>query len=167
VNLALPAFLEPHRRRILQWIRYAAVSVVANLTTVTVLGVLVGVVDFAAGWSNVVATAVATIPSFELNRRWVWSERGRSSLTGEVIPFWIWAFAELGLSSLAVHLMGQYATAAGWDRPLRTFVLEVTTIATTGLLWIVQFFLFDRVLFARRRPAPEAVDTDDDRRLAA
>jgi putative flippase GtrA len=130
--------------------RYMGASVVANATTLTVLGVLVGVLDFDAGWSNVIATAVATIPSFELNRRWVWHRDGRSSWGREVIPFWVWAFLELGISSLAVHLMGLHATAAGWSRPVRTGALEATTIGTTGALWIVQFFLFDRVLFRRR-----------------
>jgi putative flippase GtrA len=139
------------RPRLAQIARYAAVSVVANVTTITVLGVLVGIVDFDAGWSNVIATAVATVPSFELNRRWVWGRSGQASMLTEVAPFWVWAFFELAISSLAVHLMGDHATTAGWSRAARTLAVEVTTIGTTGLLWLVQFVLFDRVLFKSRR----------------
>ncbi|HEY0398177.1 MAG TPA: bifunctional glycosyltransferase family 2/GtrA family protein, partial [Acidimicrobiia bacterium] len=52
-------------------LRYATVSAVATITSLTVLGVLVATGTLSAGWANVVATAVGTIPSFELNRRWV------------------------------------------------------------------------------------------------
>jgi putative flippase GtrA len=146
----LPFGLEAFRPRLAQLARYAAVSVVANATTLTVLGILVGIVNFDAGWSNIIATAVATIPSFELNRRWVWGKQGQRSMSAEVVPFWVWAFLELAISSFTVHLMGEHATAAGWSRSLRTLVLEATTIGTTGALWAVQFVLFDRVLFRHR-----------------
>lgn len=145
--------LARHRLRLLQLWRYVATSVVANLTTITVLGLLVGVVRFDAGWSNVIATAAATIPAFELNRRWVWAKQGRASVGREMLPFWAWAFFELAISSLAVHLMGEHATAAGWSRPLRTLVLEVTSIGTTGCLWVIQFFVFERWLFKTRSSA--------------
>ena len=46
-----------------------------------------------AGWANVVATAAGTVPSFELNRRWVWNKTGRRSFArrdrpvlGAVVP---------------------------------------------------------------------------------
>lgn len=159
----LNAALARHRLRLLQLWRYVATSVVANLTTITVLGVLVGVIRFDAGWSNVIATAVATVPSFELNRRWVWQKTGEASLGREMLPFWVWAFLELALSSLAVHLMGEHATAAGWSRSLRTVVLEMTSIGTTGGLWLVQFLLFDRWLFKRgpgMRPAGPSLRSD-------
>lgn len=150
------ALLDRWKPRIAQFSRYAATSVIANLTTITVLGILVGLVNFDAGWSNVIATAVATIPSFELNRRWVWGKRSQRSMTKEVLPFWVWAFLELAISSLVVHFVGVHATAVGWSRPVRTFAVEVATVGTTGVLWVVQFVLFDRVLF---RTKPEAEPT--------
>ena len=58
----------------------------------------------AAGWANVVATAVGTVPSFELNRRWVWGRRDERSLLTQVVPFCVLSFAGLGLSTLTVSL---------------------------------------------------------------
>ncbi len=147
--------LSPHGPRLVKLWRYTATSIVANLTTISVLGFMVGLVHFDAGWSNVIATATATLPAFELNRRWVWGRDGRSSVGAEMLPFWIWAFAELAISSFAVHLMGEHATSARWSTSLRTVVVEATSIGTTGCLWVLQFFLFDRVLFRQRRPAAE------------
>ena len=59
------------RARVGKLLRYAAVSAVSTATSLTVLALLVGVVNAPAGWANVAATAIGTVPSFELNRRWV------------------------------------------------------------------------------------------------
>ena len=68
-------------------VRYATVSVIATAVSLTVLGVLVGTSVVSAGWANVIATAVGTVPSFELNRRWVWHANGRRSMRAEIVPF--------------------------------------------------------------------------------
>jgi DNA-binding CsgD family transcriptional regulator len=50
----------------------------------------------------VIATSAGIVPSFELNRRWVWSKRGSRSLGREIGPLCVLSFAGLGLSTLAV-----------------------------------------------------------------
>ena len=90
------------RAAALRLFRYAGVSAVATATSLTVLFVLVGLVGLPAAWSNVAATAVGTIPSFELNRRWVWACRDRRSLLGQIVPFTVLSFAGLLLSTAAV-----------------------------------------------------------------
>lgn len=127
--------------------RYAAVSVVSTLTSLTVLGVLVGVLSAPAGWANVIATTVATVPSFELNRRWVWTRRGDRSFLREVAPFAALSFTGLVISTLNVHLVGLWATSADWGRLLRTVAIEVTNVGTFGCLWLFQYVLCDRFLF--------------------
>ncbi|HSS08396.1 MAG TPA: GtrA family protein, partial [Acidimicrobiales bacterium] len=67
---------------ILKLIRYATVSAISTAVSLTILGTLVATNATTAGWANVVATAVGTVPSFELNRRWVWKKRGRRSVLG-------------------------------------------------------------------------------------
>ena len=69
----------------------------------TVLGVLVTATAMPAGLANVIATAVGTVPSFELNRRWVWRKTGKRSLRGEVGPFWVLSFRGAG----ALHADGE------------------------------------------------------------
>ena len=61
------------RGRLRHFAKYALVSVVATLTSLTTLGLLVGLGGWSSVWANVLATSVGTVPSFELNRRWVWS----------------------------------------------------------------------------------------------
>jgi putative flippase GtrA len=132
-------------RSVRKWFKYATVSAIATATSLTILGILVGVVGAPAGWANVCATAVGIVPSFELNRRWVWGRSGRRSLSAEVGPFVTLAFVELLLSTAAVHLA---STWAAHKAPMqRTMFVEAASVATFGSLWLVQFVVCDRALF--------------------
>ncbi len=137
-------------RRLGQLLRYGAVSIVATTTSLVVLGVLVMTRTLAPGWANLVATAVGTIPSFELNRRWVWHRDGAASTRREVLPFAAMSAAGLVLSTLAVSAAGRWTDAAGLTGATRTVVIQAASIAAFGALWLVQFVILDRVLFADR-----------------
>ena len=141
--------------RLRQWLRYGTVSIVATVTSMTVLGVLVTATAMPAGLANVIATAVGTVPSFELNRRWVWRKTGKRSLRGEVGPFWVLSFAGLALSTLTVSVAAAWAAHAGVSGATRTVVIEVANVAVFGSLWIAQFLVLDRILF-RSTDAPAA-----------
>ena len=140
----------PKLRRL---IRYGAVSAVSSTLSLSILGVLVATRTLPAGWANVVATAAGIIPSFELNRRWVWGRSGRRSLLAEVGPFWAMSFAGLALSTLAVSLAAAFATSSGLSTGMRTLAIEAASIAAWGSIWLAQFVVLDRVLFADRTGA--------------
>lgn len=151
------------RRRLSKFLRYASVSAVATTTSLSVLGVAVGLLGMAAGWANVLATAVGTVPSFELNRRWVWGKGGRRSVRAEVIPFVALSFAGLAISTLAVHTAATWADGRGWSSLARTALVMTTNLISFGSLWVFQFVLLDRLLFrspdtAGRRHVPDAGD---------
>jgi putative flippase GtrA len=138
--------------RLRQWLRYGTVSIIATVTSMTVLGVLVTATTMPAGVANVLATAVGTVPSFELNRRWVWRKTGKRSIRGEVGPFWILSFTGLALSTVTVSVAAAWASHAGVDGTMRTVVIEAASVAAFGSLWIAQFVILDRILF-RSAPA--------------
>jgi putative flippase GtrA len=151
-----PVAWHAHRATVARLVRYAAVSLVATATSLVTLGVLVGMFGWPAAWSNVVATAVGTVPSFELNRRWVWSSRTSRSLLRQIVPFCALSFAGLVLSTLAVGVVS--AHTMGWSRFDHTVAVETANLSAYGALWIIQYQLLDRVLFSRpRNPVPEAV----------
>jgi putative flippase GtrA len=155
-----------HRARIARLIRYGTVSIVSTTTSLVVLGVLVGGFAAPAAWSNVLATAVGTVPSFELNRRWVWGRRGRRSLAAEVVPFCVLSFSGLVLSTLAVHVAA--GATANWSRAAHTTAVELANVAAFGSLWIVQFVLLDRVLFRTRdAKQPRPLGCADTERLGS
>jgi putative flippase GtrA len=138
-------------------LRYSAVSGVSTITSLSILGMMVGGFAINAGLANVVATTVGTVPSFELNRRWVWVQRGPRSLFSQVVPFCSLSFAGLVLSTLCVRLVS--AWSSGWSRGHHTMAVEFANLGAYGSLWVVQYVVLDRVLF--RVTAPQLAGPGD------
>lgn len=136
--------------------RYAGVSAISTTVSLTVLAALVGSGVTTAGWANVIATAVGTVPSFELNRRWVWGRAGSRSLAGEVVPFCTLSFLSLALSTVAVSRATGWAAAAGWQGTGRAAVAMAASLASFGSMWVLQYVVLDRMLFGRRAGGPGA-----------
>jgi len=135
-------------------LRYAAVSAVTTTISQTILAVLVATRTTGAVTANVIATMVGTVPSFELNRRWVWNKHGRRSLGGEMLPFAVLSAAGLGLSSLAVAIASHFVEH--WSTTTRTLTIQLASVTAFGIVWLVQFVLLDKVLFRRRATATAA-----------
>jgi putative flippase GtrA len=126
-----------------------------SLVTLTTAGV-------AATTANIVTTALATIPSYQLNRRWTWGKQGSSDLWREVVPFWAMSFAGLALSTVTVGIADRWAARAHVTGALHTVAVLVGHLGGFGLLWAVQFVVLDRVVFARvprtAEPSPGGSD---------
>ena len=131
-------------------IRYSAVSLVSTTTSLVTLAVLVGLIGAPAIGSNILATAVGTVPSFELNRRWVWKTPGRRSLLGQIVPFCALSFTGLVVSTLAVGVVS--GRTSGWSGPGRTVAVLAANVTAYGALWIVQYQMLDRFLFRSSGP---------------
>ena len=135
--------------------RCLSVSVFTTLLSMVVLVVLV-TADVRPWLANVVATAVGTVPSYVLNRRWVWGLRDTSDPWREVAPFWVLSFAGLVVSTLAVDRADHVAASLHLTGATRTVGLLAANVAAFGVLWVVRFLLLDRVLF--RRPPVAATE---------
>jgi putative flippase GtrA len=150
-----------HRVLLRRVVRYGSVSAISTVTSLTILGVLVGVFGFSALWSNVIATAVGTIPSFELNRRWVWSQSSPRSLLRQALPYCLLSFSGLILSSIAVHVAANATTNS--TRLVHTAAVEFANFGAYGALWLFQFVLCDRILFAAKRDTTDPAGTTSPR----
>ncbi len=127
--------------------RYGAVSIITSLVVMSVLGVLVGVIDAPAGWSNVAATCVGIALSYELNRRWAWAGRTDGRTTAQVVSFTTINLTGLVLSTVAVHTVAVMSSQHHLSRLIRTGAVESVNIAAWGVLWVIQFLLLDRFVF--------------------
>jgi putative flippase GtrA len=130
--------------------RCMGVSVITTIVSLTTLAAAIAGFGLEAWIANVLATAVATVPSYHLNRRWTWGKKDASDLWRELMPFWLLSFAGLVLSTLAVALTDSWLHGSHLGEPLRTLVILTAHLSGFGLLWIAQFVLLERVLFARR-----------------
>jgi len=92
-------YATPHGTRMF---RYTMVSVITTAFSLGLLALVYGVLHL---WSEVpsaiFANAVATAPSYYLNRKSAWGKSGKSHLSKEVLPFWAASCAGLVLSTFA------------------------------------------------------------------
>ncbi len=130
---------------------------IASVVSVAVSSVVLFLTFYVLGlWSavtcNVVATTVAALPSYYLNRRWAWGKVGRSHLLKEVVPFWALALLGLGLSTWAVHLADRFGSDIASSHLGRAIVVIAAQVAGFGVVWVGKFIIFNRLLFVDRPP---------------
>jgi putative flippase GtrA len=127
-------------------LRYGTISVVSTVISLTGLFVFYRWIGLDPTWSNILATCIATVPYYYLNRIWVFKKSGRSHLTKEVLPFWTIAIVSLVLSTLAVKFAGSQVHSIS-SKNVRGVILVAANFATYGILWIAKFIVFNRFLF--------------------
>jgi putative flippase GtrA len=139
--------------------RYSMASVVSVVVSVGLLVVFDGVFRWSAVVSSTAATAIATLPSYELNRKWAWGKSGRGHLWREVVPFWVLAFIGWAFSTYSVKVTEGSLEHSSLGHLTRTGIIAVVYIGAFGVLWIVKFIIFNKVLFADRpEELPPALD---------
>lgn len=144
------------RTRYRKPIRYGMVSAVAVVTGQSVLIFSSAVLDMRPVWANVTSVMIGTIPSYLLNRAWVWGKRGTHRFWREVAPFWFMALLGLAFSTLLVHLASQWNDA--------TIVVSMANLSAFGILWVAKYLFLDAVLFK----VEDILDpTDDDEPVGA
>jgi len=146
-------------------IRFGSVSAISTVVGIVSLGIFIGLLGYPVVWSNILAKGIATIPAFELSRRWVWAQSGERSILRQAVPFALLSFAGLVLSTFAVHLAVD-ATAHS-SRLVHTATAELASIASYVPLLLIQFLLCDRVLFRSARLARSTQLEVRDTRTAA
>ena len=142
-----------------KWVRYSMVSVIAVIISQALLAFAFGVVHWSARWANVFAVGVSAIPSYYLNRAWVWGKRGRSHLMKEVIPFWSMAFIGLVFSTITADLAERWAAKNIDSHLITTGVVMAASLAAFGILWGVKFVILNKLMFVHRgEELPAALD---------
>lgn len=134
-----------HFRRL--W-KYASVSIVSTLVTQVVLFLTYHIWNVGSAVEcNVIATVVASIPAYYLNRAWTWGKRGRSRLWGEVVPFWTIALVAMVLSTAAVGLAAHNADRIASGSLAHALIVNGANLFTYAVLWTARYFVLNRWLF--------------------
>jgi putative flippase GtrA len=133
----LTKLIEQHGRRLM---RYAGVSVIGVIVGQTLLFMFYEAVGLGATSANVLAVMIGTVPSYLLNRAWVWGKSGSHSVRAEIVPFWGMAVLGLILSTALVAVVSRYTDA--W------LMINAANLSAFGSLWLAKYVILDRVLFA-------------------
>src|SRR5579871_422434 len=138
--------------------RYAVVSVISTVITLGLLYLFFRTFHVGSAlFSNVLATMIATLPAYYLNRNWAWGKTGKSHVMREVVPFWVIAVIGLVLSSVAVDFADRAAHHLNAGHKLETLLVEGANFATYAVIWVGKFLLFNKVLFVDRAEGLEDV----------
>ena len=128
-------------------IKYTLVSVIAVVVTLVAFVLLNGVLRMDAIPSNILSVTAGGIPSYWLNRRWVWQKTGKSHPWKEHLPFWTMNFAGLALSTWWVALAEHWGLRHLDSHTLRTAVNAGANLAAFGALWVGKFVVFHKFMF--------------------
>jgi putative flippase GtrA len=119
--------------------RYLAISVFSTAITQVLIFLFVDGFGWHGAVANVAAVCISSVPSYLLNRRWVWRKVGAHSLSREVAPFWLMNLLGLALSTIfaaiAYHIWGT------------GLAVSLANMAGFGVLWIAKFLVLDTYLF--------------------
>jgi putative flippase GtrA len=134
------------------------VSVISALTSLVILTIVFGVLRL---WGEVVSTLFANlmagIPSYYLNRKWVWGKGGRSHIWREIVPFFVMSLSGILFALYAASLAHNFADTHHLQHLARTILVVGANIAAFGVLWFLKFLILNR-LFAEIADAEVGVD---------
>jgi putative flippase GtrA len=127
-------------------LRYTLVSVISALTSLIILTIVFGVLRL---WSEVYSTlfanVLAGIPSYILNRRWVWGKSGRSHIWREIVPFWVMSITGIGFALYTASLAHNFADTHHLHHLARTVLVVGANIGAFGILWLLKFLILNRL----------------------
>jgi putative flippase GtrA len=126
--------------------KYTMVSVISTIVSFGVLFLVFGVLKL---WgqiaSTVFANAVATLPSYYLNRKWVWGKGGRSHLTKEIIPFWSLSAIGIAVSIGGAALARHISTVHHLSHFDQTALVLLANLLSFAIFWVLKFMIFNRM----------------------
>jgi len=126
--------------------KYTMVSVVSTVVSFGVLFLVFGVLKL---WgqiaSTVFANAVATLPSYYLNRKWVWGKGGRSHLTKEILPFWSLSAIGIAVSIGGAALARHISVTHHLSHMDQTALVLLANLLSFGIFWVLKFMIFNKM----------------------
>ncbi len=129
-----------------QVVKYTMVSVISTIVSFGVLFLVFGVFRwFNEIGSTVFANVVATIPSYYLNRSWVWGKSGRSHMMKEIVPFWAMSAVGIVVSIGGAAIARHVGIAYHLDHFDQTVLVLAANVISFGLFWILKFILYNRL----------------------
>jgi putative flippase GtrA len=139
-----------------RFIRYSMVSAVAIVISQVTILVCAWVFGLSGIAANTIGALTATPASYELNRKWAWGKSGKSHMWREVVPFWVLTLIGWLASTGTVALADSLAKSHGVTGLPRALAIMGASLFAYGVVWIVKFIVFNRIVFADRPSEGEA-----------
>jgi len=141
---SLRAWLRSHEGR--KIIRFTLVSASSTTVSFAAIAFFYGLkIIPSVIWSTLAGNLVASVPAYQLNRRWTWGKRGRSKFRHEIVPFWTLTFLGIGMSELGALWARHEVRAHKWSHILNTGLVTFTNLASFAIFWMLKLIVFNRI----------------------
>jgi putative flippase GtrA len=141
---SLRAWSKSHQGRKL--IRYTLVSGSSTVISFAAISGLYGLkIIPSVIWSTLAGNLIASVPAYQLNRRWTWGKRGKSGLRKEVVPFWMLTFLGIGVSQLGALWARHEVKAHHWSHLTNTGLVAFANLASFAIFWVLKLIVFNRI----------------------
>jgi len=159
---SLYAWLHTHEGR--KILRYTMVSVISTVVSLSVIAIVFGAFHWGEIEATVFGNAVATFPSYWLNRKWAWGKHGRSHFMKEVVPFWTMAALGIAFSIVGAAIARHIGREHNLSHLELTLVVEAANVISFAIFWVAKLVVFNKMFkvelseFDEHLAAEEAVE---------
>jgi putative flippase GtrA len=128
-------------------IRFTSVSVISTVVSQGLIVIFYGITKWmGVVEATVVANSLATIPAYNLNRRWTWGKRGRSHLMREVAPFWMMSALGIAFSFFGSLFARHIVNSHHWNHTLiGTLIVMAANFFSFAIFWVLKLIVFNRI----------------------
>jgi putative flippase GtrA len=126
-------------------LRYTMASVISTGVSFVSLAIIFGLHWMSQVPATVTANAIATIPSYQLNRKWAWGKGGRSHLTKEILPFWSMACLGIFVSIFGAYFAKHVSVTHHLPHLEQTIVVLAANVLSFAVFWVLKLLLFNRL----------------------
>jgi putative flippase GtrA len=142
-------------KQVLEWsrthqgkkvIRFFMVSVVSTIVSNGVLVVVYGTKLISNEvYATLFGNLVATLPSYNLNRRWTWGKTGKSHWRKEVVPFWSMSLLGIIFSVFGGNYAKHVVHSHHWHHLVNTVIVMGFNVGSFAIFWVLKMMLFNRI----------------------
>jgi putative flippase GtrA len=127
-------------------IRFTLVSAVSTVTSFASISLLYGL-KIIPGilWATLVGNLIASLPAYNLNRRWTWGKRGRSHWRKEILPFWTMTALGIGVSQLGALFARHEVRTHHLSHLINTGLVAGANLASFAIFWVLKLIVFNRI----------------------
>ena len=127
-------------------IRFTLVSAVSTATSFASIALLYGLkIIPGVLWATMVGNLIASLPAYQLNRRWTWGKRGKSHFRKEILPFWTMTVLGIAVSQLGALWARSEVRSHHWAHLTNTALVSFTNLACFALFWVLKMMVFNRI----------------------
>jgi putative flippase GtrA len=134
-----------------RFVRYSIGSIVAIVTSEVAFVACYGSGLMGTTAASVVAFFAGAVPNYVLNRSWAWERRGRPRIGREVILYALVSLVSLISAAAATGWVNRIAAHFTTSQAIRTALVAAAYLVTYGVLFILKFVIFQRVIFVEPR----------------